>query len=60
MSCKIHDTLKKTRDILMASYGVRFPDRAAKAKAMGGEVDIDPNVRIFTRILHSFYMPTQF
>ena len=29
----------------MASYGVRFPERAAKAKAMGGEIDIDPNVR---------------
>ncbi|KAI0755147.1 cyclin-like protein [Daedaleopsis nitida] len=43
VSCKIHDTLKKTRDVLMASYGVRFPDRAAKAKAMGGEIDIDPN-----------------
>ena len=45
VSCKIHDTLKKTRDILMASYAVRFPERAAKAKAMGGEIDIDPNVR---------------
>ena len=44
VSCKIHDTLKKTRDVLMASYAVRFPERAAKAKAMGGEIDIDPNV----------------
>ncbi|RPD62215.1 cyclin-like protein [Lentinus tigrinus ALCF2SS1-7] len=43
VSCKIHDTLKKTRDVLIASYAVRFPDRAAKAKAMGGEIDIDPN-----------------
>ncbi|EJF61099.1 cyclin-like protein [Dichomitus squalens] len=44
VSCKIHDTLKKTRDVLVASYGARFPERAAKAKAMGGEIDIDPNV----------------
>ncbi|KAI0714023.1 cyclin-like protein [Cerioporus squamosus] len=43
VSCKIHDTLKKTRDVLIASYAVRFPERAAKAKAMGGEIDIDPN-----------------
>lgn len=46
VSSKIHDTLKKTRDVLMASYAVRFPERAAKAKAMGGEIDIDPNVRV--------------
>ncbi len=52
VSCKIHDTLKKTRDVLIASYAVRFPDRAAKAKAMGGEIDIDPNVSGL-RPLHS-------
>ena len=46
MSCKIHDTLKKTRDLLVASYGVRYPERAAKAKSMGGEIDIDPNVSL--------------
>lgn len=54
VSCKVHDTLKKTRDILMASYGVRFPERAAKAKAMGGEIDIDPNVCPFRLILCSW------
>ena len=46
VSCKIHDTLKKTRDLLVASYGVRYPERAAKAKSMGGEIDIDPNVSL--------------
>jgi CTD kinase subunit beta len=40
----MHDTLKKPRDILMVSYAVRFPEQAAKARGMGGEVDIDPNV----------------
>ncbi|KAH9924278.1 cyclin-like protein [Epithele typhae] len=42
VSCKIHDTLKKTRDLLLAAHGVRNPDRAARAKAMGGEIDVDP------------------
>lgn len=44
VSTKLHDTLKKPRDILMAQYAVRYPDLAAKAKVLG-EVDMDPNVR---------------
>ncbi|KAF8319756.1 cyclin-like protein [Clavulina sp. PMI_390] len=41
VSSKMHDTLKKPRDLLMVSYAVRFPELAAKAKH-GGEIDIDP------------------
>jgi CTD kinase subunit beta len=44
-STKMHDTLKKPRDILMVSYAVRFPELAAKSKNAGGEVDMDPTVR---------------
>lgn len=44
VSTKLHDTLKKPRDILMASYCIRFPELAAKSKT-GTDVDIDPNVR---------------
>lgn len=44
VSTKMHDTLKKPREILMASYSVRFPELAAKLQAGGGEVDMDPNV----------------
>ncbi|KZV73665.1 cyclin-like protein [Peniophora sp. CONT] len=43
VSTKMHDTLKKPREILMASYAVRFPELAAKSK-LGGEIDMDPNV----------------
>ncbi|KZT40153.1 cyclin-like protein [Sistotremastrum suecicum HHB10207 ss-3] len=42
VSSKIHDTLKKPRDILMVGYAVRFPELAAKSKATGGEIEIDP------------------
>ncbi|KAI0662058.1 cyclin-like protein [Cubamyces menziesii] len=42
VSSKMHDTLKKPRDILMVAYAVRFPELAAKAKSMGGEIDMDP------------------
>ncbi|KAH7890729.1 cyclin-like protein [Phlebopus sp. FC_14] len=42
VSTKMHDTLKKPREILMVSYAVRFPDLAAKSKTVGGEVDMDP------------------
>ncbi|KZV84011.1 cyclin-like protein, partial [Exidia glandulosa HHB12029] len=42
VAAKIQDTLKKPRDILMASYAVLYPDRAAKIKAVGGEIDMDP------------------
>lgn len=42
VSTKMHDTLKKPREILMVAYAVRFPELAAKSKTVGGEVDMDP------------------
>ncbi|TDL23296.1 cyclin-like protein [Rickenella mellea] len=42
VSTKMHDTLKKPRDILMVAYAVRFPELAARSKAIGGEVEMDP------------------
>ncbi|KAG8764030.1 hypothetical protein FRC12_008329 [Ceratobasidium sp. 428] len=42
VSTKLHDTLKKPRDILMASYCIRFPELAAKSKT-GTDVDVDPS-----------------
>ncbi|KAG8955834.1 hypothetical protein FRC04_006280 [Tulasnella sp. 424] len=44
VATKLHDTLKKPRDILMASYAVRFPELAAKIRVVGGEVEMDHNV----------------
>ncbi|KAH9980355.1 cyclin-like protein [Lactifluus volemus] len=44
VSSKMHDTLKKPREILMASYAVRFPEQAAKSKSIVGEIDMDPAV----------------
>lgn len=44
VSTKMHDTLKKPRDLLMVSYAVRFPELAAKSKSIGGEIDMDPVV----------------
>jgi CTD kinase subunit beta len=44
VSSKMHDTLKKPREILMASYTVRFPEQAAKSKSIVGEIDMDPAV----------------
>ena len=44
VSSKMHDTLKKPRDILMVAYAVRFPELAARSKAVGGEVEMDPAV----------------
>ncbi|KAG6890592.1 hypothetical protein C0995_006568 [Termitomyces sp. Mi166 len=41
VSTKMHDTLKKPRELLAVSYAVRFPDLAAKSKHPGGEVDLD-------------------
>ncbi|KDQ62447.1 hypothetical protein JAAARDRAFT_66179 [Jaapia argillacea MUCL 33604] len=41
VSTKMHDTLKKPRDLLMVAYAVRFPDLAAKSRSLG-EVDMDP------------------
>ncbi|QRW20180.1 CTD kinase subunit beta [Rhizoctonia solani] len=40
VSTKLHDTLKKPRDILMAAYYIRLPELAAKSKT-GTDVDID-------------------
>lgn len=40
----MHDTLKKPREIIMISYGVRFPELAAKSKSIVGEIDMDPQV----------------
>jgi CTD kinase subunit beta len=45
VSSKMQDTLKKPREILMASYTVRFPEQAAKSKSIVGEIDMDPAVR---------------
>ncbi|KAG5352099.1 hypothetical protein C0989_003898 [Termitomyces sp. Mn162] len=48
VSTKMHDTLKKPRELLAVSYAVRFPELAAKSKHPGGEVDLDtmdPQVR---------------
>lgn len=41
VSTKMHDTLKKPRELLAMSYAVRFPDLAAKSKHPGGEIDLD-------------------
>lgn len=41
VSAKMHDTLKKPRELLAVSYGIRFPDLAAKSKHHGGDVDLD-------------------
>ncbi|KLO06986.1 cyclin-like protein [Schizopora paradoxa] len=43
VSTKMHDTLKKPRDILMVAYAVRFPELAARSKAIGGDVEMDPH-----------------
>ncbi|KZT60284.1 cyclin-like protein [Calocera cornea HHB12733] len=42
VSTKVHDTLKKPRDIIIASYQVRFPEEAERARAKGGEMEINP------------------
>ncbi|KAI0789796.1 cyclin-like protein [Abortiporus biennis] len=42
VSTKLHDTLKKPREILMVAYGVRNPELVAKSK-VAGELDVDPN-----------------
>jgi hypothetical protein len=44
VSTKMHDTLKKPKDILTASYAVRFPEKALKSKTLVREVDVDPQV----------------
>jgi CTD kinase subunit beta len=37
----------------MAGYAIRYPELAAKSKALGGEVEMDPAVRLH---LHQ-YLP---
>ncbi|RXW24406.1 hypothetical protein EST38_g1431 [Candolleomyces aberdarensis] len=37
----MHDTLKKPRELLAVSYGIKNPELAARSKHPGGEVDID-------------------
>lgn len=49
VSTKMHDTLKKPKDILTASYAVRFPEKALKSKTLVREVDVDPQVRSLQR-----------
>ena len=39
VSSKLHDTLKKPRDIILASYAIRFPHLVRK-----GVVEADPNM----------------
>lgn len=46
VSTKMHDTLKKPRELLMVSYAVRFPELMAKSKSLGGEIDMDPAVSL--------------
>ncbi|KAJ6508686.1 cyclin-like protein [Mycena sanguinolenta] len=41
VSTKMHDTLKKPRELLAVSYAIRFPDLVAKSKHPGGEIDVD-------------------
>jgi hypothetical protein len=42
----MHDTLKKPYDILKAGYALRFPELAAKSKAIGGEIEMPPAVSL--------------
>jgi hypothetical protein len=55
VSTKMNDTLKKPRDILMASYAVRYPELAVKPKSLSGDIDIDPNVRAAHAGLCAFF-----
>jgi CTD kinase subunit beta len=65
VSAKMHDTLKKPRELLAVSYAIRFPDLAAKSKHLGGDVDLDtmdPSVRSFCndfsfRVRFLFFLP---
>ncbi|EAU86072.2 hypothetical protein CC1G_07151 [Coprinopsis cinerea okayama7 len=41
VSTKMHDTLKKPRDLLAVAYGIRNPELAARSKHPTGEVDLD-------------------
>lgn len=54
VSTKMHDTLKKPRELLMVSYAVRFPEQAAKSKSIAGEIDMDPAVRLLSLTIQFF------
>ncbi|ESK95768.1 cyclin ctk2 [Moniliophthora roreri MCA 2997] len=41
VSTKMHDTLKKPRELLAVSYGIRYPELVGKSKSPSGEVDLD-------------------
>lgn len=41
VSTKMHDTLKKPKELLAVSYGIRHPELAARSKHPAGEVDLD-------------------
>jgi CTD kinase subunit beta len=41
VSTKMHDTLKKPRELLAVAYAIRWPDLAAKSKNVGGEIDLE-------------------
>ena len=50
----MHDTLKKPKDILTASYAVRFPEKALKSKTLVREVDVDPQVSQLVDLIRSY------
>ena len=55
VSTKMHDTLKKPRELLAVSYAVRFPEFAAKSKHPAGEVDLDTmDAQVFYSCCSSF------
>ncbi|EEB92832.1 hypothetical protein MPER_08601, partial [Moniliophthora perniciosa FA553] len=41
VSTKMHDTLKKPRELLAVSYGIKYPELVGKSKSPSGEVDLD-------------------
>lgn len=47
VSSKMHDTLKKPKEILMVAYVVRFPELAAKSRSIMGEIEMDAAVSSF-------------
>ena len=60
VSTKMHDTLKKPRELLAVSYAVRFPEFAAKSKHPAGEVDLDTMDAQVTFFLVFDFLPTFF
>lgn len=41
VSTKMHDTLKKPKELLAVAYGIRNPELAARSKHPSGEIDLD-------------------